>query len=66
MMMCQTSNGKFKQHCNGLIIFLLFFFTRLTLTDSAFVKSLSDNDIIVWGGDVRDQEAWGGKFCHTV
>ena len=34
---------------------------RSTLTDSAFVKTLCDNDIIVWGGDVRDQEAWSGK-----
>ncbi|KAF8816418.1 hypothetical protein BYT27DRAFT_7221451 [Phlegmacium glaucopus] len=33
-------------------------FKRSTLTDPAFVKALSDNDIIVWGGDVRDQEAW--------
>ena len=39
----------------------LSFSVRSTLTDSAFVKTLCDNDIIVWGGDVRDQEAWSGK-----
>jgi len=33
-------------------------FKRSTLTDPTFVKTLCDNDIIVWGGDVRDQEAW--------
>ncbi|KAF8154634.1 hypothetical protein B0H34DRAFT_676376 [Crassisporium funariophilum] len=36
-------------------------FKRSTLTDSAFVKILYDNDIIVWGGDVRDQEAWSAS-----
>ena len=52
----------YTQCCN--ILFLLkpfFFLLRSTLTDSAFVKTLCDNDIIVWGGDVRDQEAWSGK-----
>lgn len=42
-------------------LFLFFSFARSTLTDSAFVKTLCDNDIIVWGGDVKDQEAWSGK-----
>jgi FAS-associated factor 2 len=41
--------------------YLTTFFARSTLTDSAFVNTLCDNDIIVWGGDVRDQEAWSGK-----
>ncbi|KAF9465844.1 hypothetical protein BDZ94DRAFT_1213664 [Collybia nuda] len=33
-------------------------FKRATLTDSTFVKLLYDNNILVWGGDVQDQEAW--------
>jgi FAS-associated factor 2 len=34
---------------------------RTTLTDPGLVKLLYDNDVIVWGGDVRDQEAWSGE-----
>lgn len=45
---------------------MTFSFARSTLTDPAFVKTLSDNDIIVWGGDVRDQEAWSGKYGRTI
>ena len=45
----------------NIVIAYLSFFARSTLTDSAFVKTLCDNDIIVWGGDVRDQEAWSGE-----
>ncbi|CAA7270771.1 unnamed protein product [Cyclocybe aegerita] len=33
-------------------------FKRSTLTDPAFVKILYDNDVVVWGGDVQDREAW--------
>ncbi|TFK24079.1 hypothetical protein FA15DRAFT_756742 [Coprinopsis marcescibilis] len=33
-------------------------FKRTTLTDPAFVKSLHENNVLVWGGDVRDREAW--------
>ncbi|KAG2340606.1 hypothetical protein BDR05DRAFT_889583 [Suillus weaverae] len=33
-------------------------FKRSTLTDTAFVKILLDNDFIVWGGDIRDKTAW--------
>lgn len=33
-------------------------FKRSTLTDPTFVKLLYDNNVIVWGGDVRDQDAW--------
>ncbi|KDR79095.1 hypothetical protein GALMADRAFT_242958 [Galerina marginata CBS 339.88] len=33
-------------------------FKRSTLTDPIFVKTLFDNDIIVWGGDVRDRDPW--------
>ncbi|RXW15804.1 hypothetical protein EST38_g10054 [Candolleomyces aberdarensis] len=29
-----------------------------TLTDLNFVRTLHNNDIVVWGGDVRDKEAW--------
>jgi FAS-associated factor 2 len=36
-------------------------FKRGTLTNPAFVKLLSDNNFLVWGGDVRDREAWSGK-----
>jgi hypothetical protein len=35
---------------------------RSTLTDPTFVKLLYDNNIIVWGGDVRDQDAWSGSY----
>ncbi|KAF8066841.1 hypothetical protein FPV67DRAFT_1211834 [Lyophyllum atratum] len=34
-------------------------FKRSTLTDPDFVKLLHENNVVVWGGDVRDQEAWG-------
>ncbi len=41
------------------------FFCRSTLTDPGFVKILHENDIAVWGGDVRDREAWsGGCFFY--
>ncbi|RDB26785.1 UBX domain-containing protein 3 [Hypsizygus marmoreus] len=33
-------------------------FKRSTLTDPIFVQLLHENKIVVWGGDVRDQEAW--------
>ncbi|KAF9527193.1 hypothetical protein CPB83DRAFT_856527 [Crepidotus variabilis] len=36
-------------------------FKRSTLTDPTFVKTLYDNDILVWGGDVRDREAWSAS-----
>ncbi|KAJ7049462.1 hypothetical protein C8F01DRAFT_1002299 [Mycena amicta] len=32
-------------------------FKRSTLTDPAFVRLLHENNILVWGGDVRDREA---------
>ena len=66
MMMLWNSNGIYYIYISNVcdllttFSFLLFCF-RSTLTDSAFVKTLCDNDIIVWGGDVRDQEAWSGK-----
>ncbi|KII85609.1 hypothetical protein PLICRDRAFT_178656 [Plicaturopsis crispa FD-325 SS-3] len=33
-------------------------FKRTTLTNPRFVNTLQENDIVVWGGDVRDQDAW--------
>ncbi|KAG6908452.1 hypothetical protein DXG01_004535 [Tephrocybe rancida] len=33
-------------------------FKRTTLTDPEFVRILTDNNIVVWGGDVRDPEAY--------
>ena len=35
------------------------------MTDPAFVKLLYDNNIAVWGGDVRDTEAWSGTPLST-
>ncbi|KAI0689671.1 hypothetical protein BC835DRAFT_1368079 [Cytidiella melzeri] len=33
-------------------------FKRGTLTDPEFVRVLRDNDFAVWGGDIRDRDAW--------
>ncbi|KAH9925980.1 uncharacterized protein B0H18DRAFT_1007240 [Fomitopsis serialis] len=33
-------------------------FKRGTLTDPTLIKLIQDNDILVWGGDIRDREAW--------
>jgi len=33
-------------------------FKRSTLTNPGFVRMLSDNEFFVWGGDIRDREAW--------
>ncbi|KAH9942679.1 hypothetical protein B0H21DRAFT_520653 [Amylocystis lapponica] len=33
-------------------------FERSTLTDPALVRLIQDNDILVWGGDIRDREGW--------
>ncbi|KAI0655019.1 hypothetical protein C8Q70DRAFT_1047654 [Cubamyces menziesii] len=33
-------------------------FKRSTLTDPTFVRIIQENDILVWGGDIRDREAW--------
>lgn len=35
---------------------------RATLTNPDFVGALYNNDILVWGGDVRDLEAWNGPL----
>ena len=39
---------------------------RATLTNPDFVKALYQNDILVWGGDVHDLEAWDGTSCQGV
>ncbi|KAJ3569148.1 hypothetical protein NP233_g5243 [Leucocoprinus birnbaumii] len=36
-------------------------FKRATLTNPDFVKALYNNNILVWGGDVRDIEAWNAS-----
>lgn len=33
-------------------------FKRSTLTDPTFVKLIQENDMLVWGGDIRDKDAW--------
>ncbi|KAJ7705248.1 hypothetical protein B0H17DRAFT_1156753 [Mycena rosella] len=37
-------------------------FKRTTLTDPALVRLLHANDIVVWGGDVRDREAYSASL----
>ena len=39
---------------------------RSTLTDPLFVKLLYDNNVIVWGGDVCDQDAWSGNYYNYI
>ncbi|TBU28177.1 hypothetical protein BD311DRAFT_664028 [Dichomitus squalens] len=33
-------------------------FKRSTLTDPSFLRIIQENEILVWGGDIRDREAW--------
>ncbi|THH26650.1 hypothetical protein EUX98_g7538 [Antrodiella citrinella] len=33
-------------------------FKRSTLVDPTFVQLMHDNDFLVWGGDIRDRDAW--------
>ncbi|KAH0828611.1 hypothetical protein J3R83DRAFT_2941 [Lanmaoa asiatica] len=33
-------------------------FKRSTLTHPGFVRMLSENDFIIWGGDIRDKDSW--------
>ncbi|KAJ7103788.1 hypothetical protein C8R44DRAFT_834579 [Mycena epipterygia] len=37
-------------------------FKRTTLTDPTLVRLLHTNDILVWGGDVRDREAYSASL----
>lgn len=63
-MMLLNLNGA----CVGFGMCCLLNSCSSTLTDTAFVKSLYDNGIVVWGGDVRDQDAWAGKktlLCYA-
>jgi hypothetical protein len=39
---------------------------RATLTNTDFVKALYNNSILVWGGDVRDLEAWNGTSDLSI
>ncbi|KAI0328746.1 hypothetical protein GY45DRAFT_1325890 [Cubamyces sp. BRFM 1775] len=36
-------------------------FKRSTLTDPTLVRIIQENDILVWGGDIRDREAWSAS-----
>ncbi|KAH9855493.1 hypothetical protein C2E23DRAFT_724045 [Lenzites betulinus] len=36
-------------------------YRRSTLTDPALVRVIQENDILVWGGDIRDREAWSAS-----
>jgi hypothetical protein len=67
MMTFQSSKGKeFRAHWVILYVCICIkHVCRSTLTDPGFVKTLYENDIIVWGGDVRDREAWSGG-CFSV
>lgn len=38
---------------------------RSTLTDPELVRLIQENDILVWGGDIRDRDAWSGKFLNS-
>ncbi|KAG9311325.1 hypothetical protein JVU11DRAFT_8423 [Chiua virens] len=37
-------------------------FKRSTLTNPGFVRMLGDNNFVVWGGDIRDKDAWDGQL----
>jgi len=58
--MFRHSNGKTSSK-STLDFPIKTFSASTTLTDPTFVKKLYDHNIIVWGGDVRDQEAWSGQ-----
>ncbi|KAI0666425.1 hypothetical protein C8Q78DRAFT_1083037 [Trametes maxima] len=36
-------------------------FKRSTLTDPSLVRLIQENDILVWGSDIRDREAWSAS-----
>jgi len=38
-------------------------FKREVLTDPEFVRTLTDNHIIAWGGDVRERDGYQGKLA---
>jgi hypothetical protein len=41
---------------------------RTTLTDPQFVNFLKLNNFVVWGGDIRDKDAWSstGHLCPSI
>lgn len=39
---------------------------RTTLTDPDFVKFLQANNFVVWGGDIRDKDAWSSTSDLTI
>ena len=38
-------------------------FRRDVLTDPEFVRVLTDNQMVVWGGDVRERDGYQGECC---
>ena len=59
--MYRSSRGQF----DGMLFFVLSSsFCRTTLVDPGFNKILRTNDFMVWGGDVRDYEAYQGN-CYN-
>jgi FAS-associated factor 2 len=41
-------------------------FRRDVLADPEFVRTLTDNHIIIWGGDVRERDAYQGMFYFVL
>ena len=39
---------------------------RGTLADPSFVRIIQENDIMIWGGDIRDRDAWSGTHPQGV
>lgn len=37
-------------------------FVRNVLTNEEFVKCLRENDILIWGADIREREGYQGEF----
>lgn len=42
--------------------YALKYHCRTTLTDPDFVRLMHENNFLVWGGDIRDRDAWSGTF----
>lgn len=38
---------------------------RSTLTDPELVHLMHENNFLVWGGEIRDQDAWGGTYSSN-
>ena len=38
---------------------------RHTLTDPTLVELLHKHEFVVWGGDVRERDAWSG-MCYPI